>query len=95
MSKIDKTPPIAYFIIDTDGKTLEQLRTEVIDYVNCRFNAELMEVQKMVCKSVYDEIEKCAMKEKSKMLSAFLYQLDNLDKIKEAEQILGDRQNLT
>lgn len=76
MLEFFKTPPIVYIVIETDGKTQEELEAEIKQQVENEMANQLSIIdRKDITDSEYNKIESLLENEKDKMLKHFIGQL--------------------
>ena len=77
------TPTITYIMIETNNKSNQQLIDEVVDRVNKICNNKLLEYKGKIDNIHYKLVESDIEKEKDRMIKQFIYQILNLEEIKE------------
>lgn len=76
MLEFFKTPPIVYIVIETDGKTQEELEAEIKQQVENEMASQLSIIdRKDITDSEYNKIASLLENEKDKMLKHFIGQL--------------------
>lgn len=80
---VKDAPLITYMIIDTTGKTLDELKREISEAVERKFRQELEEVNIQINTDVYENIKMKMNEEKDKIVKSFIYQIEHIEEIKE------------